>query len=42
MTPIDVEAVLDRMAPALDAFLTAHGRTDPLLIGVRTGGVWVA
>lgn len=42
MTPIDVEAVLDRMAPALGAFLAAHGRSNPLLIGVRTGGVWVA
>ena len=42
MRPIDVEAVLDRMAPALEAFLAAQGRDHPLLIGVRTGGVWVA
>lgn len=37
-----IESKLDRMADALDALIRARGITAPLMIGIHTGGVWVA
>ena len=34
--------LLDEMGMALRAFLNREGRETPLMIGIRTGGVWVA
>lgn len=39
---LDIPALLDDMARALGELLAAHHRDDPLLVGVHTGGVWIA
>lgn len=39
---IDVETVLEHMASELKALFQARGVSNPLIIGIRTGGVWVA
>ena len=40
---IPVEPLLKTLATDLKAFLIAHGRTDsPVIMGIRTGGLWVA
>lgn len=38
----DVEHLLQDMAGALRDFLQGEGREPPLIVGIRTGGVWVA
>jgi pyrimidine operon attenuation protein/uracil phosphoribosyltransferase len=40
--PAVVEAVLDRMAEEIKALFTRQGRMEPAIIGIHTGGVWVA
>lgn len=40
--PIQVEPLLDRMAEALQGSLQSAGITAPRLVGIHTGGVWVA
>lgn len=37
-----IDAVLDTMATELRALFAARGITQPLLVGIHTGGVWVA
>ena len=40
---VPVEPLLETLAADLKAFLTKHGRTDsPVIIGIHTGGIWVA
>ncbi len=39
---INVEELLDRMTVDLQALLAERGVTDPVLVGIRTGGVWLA
>jgi len=41
-TRFDVPALLDRLADELRDRLAARGITDPVMIGIHTGGVWVA
>ncbi len=41
-TAPEIEPILDRMARELQQFLSERGITDPLLVGIHTGGVWVA
>ncbi len=38
----DIAARLGQMDASLRAFLSGTGRDRPLMIGIRTGGVWVA
>ena len=38
----DIEQLLDKMAAELRAQLTARQAADPLMIGIHSGGVWVA
>ena len=38
----DIDALLEEMGRGLRAYLTREGRKVPLMIGIRTGGVWVA
>ncbi len=38
----DVETLLDRMASDLQDHLRRAGIDDPLMVGIHTGGVWVA
>jgi pyrimidine operon attenuation protein/uracil phosphoribosyltransferase len=38
----DVGTMLDKMAAELRDRLTAHGISEPLMIGIHSGGVWVA
>lgn len=38
----DISGLIDRMADRLDALTRDTGRDDPVLIGIHTGGVWVA
>lgn len=38
----DVDALLEHMAAALRRLLTERGIDAPLLIGIHSGGVWVA
>jgi pyrimidine operon attenuation protein/uracil phosphoribosyltransferase len=37
-----VEQLLDTMKTRLQAFLDAAGRREPLVIGIHTGGTWIA
>lgn len=37
-----VEPLLQRLSEALPALLAQQGRNDPALVGIRTGGVWIA
>lgn len=37
-----IDELLDRMTEDLRKFLSANGRSDPLLIGIHTGGYWIA
>jgi len=39
---IDVNALLDEMGTRLTQNIAAAERKDPIIVGVRTGGVWVA
>jgi len=38
----EITALLDGMGAGLRALLAREGREAPLMIGIRTGGVWVA
>jgi pyrimidine operon attenuation protein/uracil phosphoribosyltransferase len=38
----DVETMIDDMAGQLQAVLAERRRSAPLIIGIRTGGVWLA
>ena len=38
----NITGLLDEMSAALRAFLSREGRELPLMIGIHTGGVWVA
>jgi len=38
----NIEQLLDEMATELQAQLAASGRDNPCMIGIHTGGVWVA
>ncbi len=38
----DVETLLDRMASDLQDHLRRSGIDDPLMVGIHTGGAWVA
>lgn len=38
----NVDALIEKLASALENHLTRHGRNAPLMVGVHTGGVWVA
>jgi pyrimidine operon attenuation protein/uracil phosphoribosyltransferase len=38
----DIETVIERMATDLRAELTTRGIDTPLMVGIHTGGVWVA
>ncbi|MET0072386.1 MAG: bifunctional pyr operon transcriptional regulator/uracil phosphoribosyltransferase PyrR [Candidatus Thiodiazotropha sp.] len=38
----EVESLVDVMADKIGTLLVTRGVSDPLLIGIRTGGVWLA
>ncbi len=40
--PGEIERILDRMAEELRRTLEERGIVEPLMIGIHTGGVWVA
>lgn len=44
MTGLDqnVDALIERMAEALRNQLAEKGAADPVLVGIHTGGVWIA
>ncbi|GAA0697725.1 bifunctional pyr operon transcriptional regulator/uracil phosphoribosyltransferase PyrR [Marinobacterium maritimum] len=39
---LSVDALLDKMAGETRALITQRHLNDPLMIGIRTGGVWLA
>ncbi len=39
---LSVDALLDKMAGETRALITQRNLKDPLMIGIRTGGVWLA
>ena len=41
-TPPDANALLDQLADGLARWLAASGRSDPLMVGIHTGGAWIA
>ena len=41
-TAADIEAALARMSAVLQAKLTQRGILDPLMVGIHTGGVYLA
>jgi pyrimidine operon attenuation protein/uracil phosphoribosyltransferase len=38
----EIEPTLDRMARELRQLLSERGITDPVMVGIHTGGVWIA
>lgn len=42
MSGFDIDRLLAQMTDELRRLLAAEGRDRPLMIGIRTGGVWVA
>ncbi len=40
--PSDIDALIAKLAEALAEHLARHDRGAPLMVGVHTGGVWVA
>jgi pyrimidine operon attenuation protein/uracil phosphoribosyltransferase len=40
--PSDIDALIARLAETLAGHLARHDRDAPLMVGVHTGGVWVA
>ncbi|MBK1700362.1 bifunctional pyr operon transcriptional regulator/uracil phosphoribosyltransferase PyrR [Thiococcus pfennigii] len=38
----EVDAIIERMAGELAALLGRRGIVDPLMVGIHTGGVWIA
>ena len=38
----DIEVLLEQIAQDLKTLLQAQSRTDPVMIGIHTGGIWVA
>ena len=40
--PGDVEVLVAKLASGLEEYLARHNRDAPLMVGVHTGGVWVA
>ena len=38
----DIDALVAKLANALEEHLARHDRNAPLMVGVHTGGVWVA
>lgn len=40
--PVDIDALIEELAAALRESLARRGRNAPLMVGVHTGGVWVA
>jgi pyrimidine operon attenuation protein/uracil phosphoribosyltransferase len=42
VSTFDIERLLGQMAADLRRLLAAEGRERPLMVGIRTGGVWVA
>jgi pyrimidine operon attenuation protein/uracil phosphoribosyltransferase len=42
VSAFDLEALIQAMADALRETLAREGREAPLMVGIRTGGVWVA
>jgi pyrimidine operon attenuation protein/uracil phosphoribosyltransferase len=41
-TRFDVDKLLDKVANKTAALIKDEGLSDPLLVGIKTGGVWVA
>jgi len=39
---IDIPELIDQLADRLKALIAERKLTNPLLIGIRTGGVWIA
>ena len=39
---MDIDALIEKLADALREHLAHHRREAPLMVGVHTGGVWVA
>ncbi len=39
---LSIDALLDKMADETRALITRRNLKDPLMIGIRTGGVWLA
>ena len=37
-----IDSLLDDMTDRLRELLTSTGKTDPLIIGIHTGGYWIA
>jgi len=38
----EIDAMLSDMTQALQSYLSEHAIDDPLMIGIHTGGVWIA
>ncbi|MGZ8097265.1 MAG: bifunctional pyr operon transcriptional regulator/uracil phosphoribosyltransferase PyrR [Methylosarcina sp.] len=42
LTHIDIPVLLDKLEDGLSRIIVERKLNDPLLIGIRTGGVWIA
>ena len=40
--PENIDSIIAKMADELKQLLQQQGITDPLMVGIHTGGVWVA
>jgi pyrimidine operon attenuation protein/uracil phosphoribosyltransferase len=39
---LDANALLEELATGLERWLAANRRPDPLMVGIHTGGAWIA
>lgn len=42
MTVLDARQLIDKLGQDLNAFMRGRDITQPLFVGIRTGGVWIA
>ena len=40
MTELNAQQLIETLAKDLESYLTEHKITDPIFIGIQTGGVW--
>ena len=42
MTELNAQQLIETLAKDLESYLIEENITDPIFIGIQTGGVWVA
>ena len=42
LTNEEIDVLIDQVADQVNTFLSENGRSDPVIIGIHTGGIWIA